>query len=432
MTTKKSAPKKSAPKKKPVNQEPIPMQSKIIGLVIVAVLAGFSIFWFVAKNKLQSIDKKVVKYLEDSGFAVSNDEIEISGFPFSVKASVPKLKLTRGEPGGMNIMIQADQLSASVSPWRPSRVNLTGPVTYGIYAGGVPFLQLQAQRGRVDVDLSRDIKHALSDWKVYEVDVLKGDAQEKVVSIGELSASHDEKTKGDLTHIVSEIELEKVDFAATLGTSIVVDEASLEAEIASPYKNSEDLSRAIQSFNTDFNNEMKKRCAEGAEHMPPLKEAIETLEKNKSHFDIKLKLKGGKYGVALKLKGSVKDTFPNLTLKAEMKNLDKLLDLAVEMGLLAPNVGRNVTLVLANIGEVKGDERHVELSLEDRKLTMGDKTLWEFKETDWDHIPIPAEYCKRMNLETPQSEGGEKTGAQEAVAKGQEAAATLAALSPPV
>ena len=137
------------------------------------------------------------------------------------------------------------------------------------------------------------------------------------------------------------------------GAAIGIDEASLEGNVASPYKTPEDLSDAMQAFNKEFNAKLKKRCAENSEFMPPLKSALEAVEKSGSNFDVKLKLKGGDYSAKLKLEGRVKDAFPQLALTAELKNLDKLLEASVESGMLSPTVSRTATLVLSNMGTEK-------------------------------------------------------------------------------
>ena len=424
MTVKKSAPKKGAEGNVSVNQEPIPLQSKIIGGGIVLLFVGFSILWFVGKSILQGREESAIKHFESKGFTIEKGDIAYSGFPLSVEMTVPKLKVTRGDAGVMNIMLEGDEVTLSAAPWRPSRVTLTGPLSYGVYMGSTSVLSLKVGRVRADLSMGKDSKLELSDWKVYDVEAVMGDMDQKRVSIGEFSLSQEEKSDGDLTRLSSELEMENVNFSLPSGHPIMIQNASLEGSVSSPYKTADELSEAVQAVNKDFNKQLKKRCSDQSEFLPPLKTMLESVEKSGSHFDLKLKLKGGDYAAKLKLEGSVKDAFPHLALTAELKNLDKLLDSAVETGLLSPTVSRTATLFLSNVGKEKDGERTVDIRLEDRKLQMGDRVVWEFKEWDWDKLKLPMQYCKRLD-----AADAAQTKAQAAQNKGS-IAGTLAGLAP--
>jgi hypothetical protein len=127
------------------------------------------------------------------------------------------------------------------------------------------------------------------------------------------------------------------------------------------------------------------------------------------------------------LDGSVQDTFPQLLLAIDLKNVDKFLDSVVETGLLSPAMARAATLFLGNVGtfDEGKNERHIEISLENKVLKMGEKTLFEFKDFNWDEIKLPVAYCSYLDktlAEKPEVEAE----AEEALAGG------LVGLSPPV
>jgi hypothetical protein len=425
MTEKKAMSKKSVNSNKipgPTSGGPVPFQAKVIGAVLLLAFVGCTIFWFVTKSKLESIEASLTKSFEEKGFVIEKEPMTFSGFPFSVKAKLPKLKITRGDGNGMSIMIQGEPVELSISPWRPGRITLTGPLTYGAYAGTTPVLSLKVERVQAHVTLSKDSKAEVSNLKLYEAGILKGEG-EKVVSVAEIAVKHEEKADGDLTKLMGSFELENIDFSAS-SIPVVLEKASLEGSLSTPYKTNDELMVAAQSFNKTFNEDLRKRCDEKAEYMPPLKVLMHAIEDTKSNFTTQLKLKGSDYAVALKLDGSVQDAFPRLILEINLKNVDKFLDSVVETGLLSPAMARASTVFLANVGEFneKANERHIEIRLENKILKMGEKTLFEFKDFNWDEIKLPVAYCSYLDkvAEKPVVE------AEESLAGG------LVGLTPPV
>ena len=196
MTEKKSLSKKNVNSNKPIGQQSVPLATKVIATVILLALAGCTIFWYVAKGKLQAMETAVVKHFEEKGFVIEKEALTFSGFPFSVKAHLPKLKVTRGEGKGTSIMLQGEPVELSIAPWRPSRVTVTGPLTYGAYMGGSPVLSLKVGRVRADITLSKDSKVEVAEWKLYDVEVLKGEMDQKLASIAEFSLKNKEKVEG--------------------------------------------------------------------------------------------------------------------------------------------------------------------------------------------------------------------------------------------
>jgi len=423
MTEKKSMSKKTVNSNKPLGAGPVPFQAKVIGAVVLLALVGSTIFWYVAKSKLETMEEAMVKLFQEKGFMVEKEPMTFSGFPFSVKARMPKLKVSRGDGKSLSVMIQGEPVELSVSPFRPSRVTLTGPLTYGAYAGGTPVLSLKVERVQADISISKDAKAEVSDWKLYEVGIVKGEG-DKLASIAEVSVNHQEKTEGDLTKLMGTFELENIDFSPS-SIPVVLEKTSIEGHLSTPYKTSDELMAAAQSFNKSFNEDLKKRCDEKAEYMPPLKVLMHAIEDSKSNFGTQLKIKGGDYLVAFKLDGSVQDTFPHLLLAIDLKNVDKFLDSVVETGLLSPAMARASTLFLGNVGEFdeKKNERHIEIRLENKVLKMGEKTLWEFKDFNWNEIKLPVAYCSYLD----------KVGIEKPVVQAEESfAGSLAGITPPV
>jgi hypothetical protein len=423
MTEKKSMNKKNVNSNKAVGTGPIPFPAKVIGALILLAFVGSTILWFVGKSKLQTMEEAMLKLFQEKGFVVEKESMTFSGFPFSVKAKMPKLKISRGDDKGLSVMVQGEPVELSVSIFRPGHITLTGPLTYGAYANGSPVLSLKVERVQADVSISKDAKAEISDWKLYEVGVVKGEG-DKLVSIAEVSVNNQEKADGDLTKLIGSFEMENIDFSAS-SVPVVLEKASLEGHLSTPYKTSEELMTAAQSFNKSFNEDLRKRCDEKAEFMPSLKVLMHAIEDSKSNFSTHLKIKGGEYLVTLKLDGSVQDTFPQLLLAIDLKNVDKFLDSVVETGLLSPAMARAATLFLGNVGtfDEGKNERHIEISLEKKVLKMGEKTLFEFKDFNWDEIKLPVAYCSYLDktvAEKPEVE------AEEALAGG------LVGLSPPV
>ena len=169
MTTKKTIEKESAKGNNSVNQEPIPLTSKVIGGAIVLLFVLLTVFWFVGRSQLQGRQGSAIKHFESKGFAIEKGETDIGGYPFSVKATVPKLNVTRGDARGMNVMLRSDEVILSTALWRPGRVNLKGPLSYGVYMGSTPVLSLTVGKAWADVSVSGDSKVEISDWKIYDV-----------------------------------------------------------------------------------------------------------------------------------------------------------------------------------------------------------------------------------------------------------------------
>ncbi len=419
MTEKKSMTKKTVNANKPVGQQPVPVQAKIIGAVLLLAFVGCSIFWFVAKNKLASFEESFIKTYREKGFAIEKEPTTFSGFPFTVKGHIPKLKITRGDGKSMSVILQGEPVEVSIAPWRPSRITVTGPITYGAYASGVPVLALKVERIQTHINMGKDSKAEVHDMKLYDVGIIKGEG-DKIASVAEFSVKSEEKADGDLTKLFLTLELENIDFAAS-AMPVVLEKISLEGAVASPYKTGDELASAVQSFNKGYNEDLKKRCDAKAECMPPLKVVLHAIEDSKSNFNFNMNLKGGDYGLSLKLEGLVKDAFPELLLTIDLKNIDKLLDFVVETGLLTPSMARASTLFLANVGnfDEKANQRRIEIRLAEKVLKMGDKILWEFKDFDFDEIKLPVAYCSYLDKADADKES-----------KTEEAAGSLVGLNP--
>ena len=413
MTVKKTT-KKKVPAAKNMNEAPIPMHSKLIGIAILLFLVGGSIFWFVGKSKITHSEGAYIKRLEKEGYTIDKEDASFSGFPFSLTATYPSLRVIKDGEKGIGYEIYGDNVEVSTVPWRPTRATITGPLRFSVTAKGSSVLSLRLGRLQLDFSLGKDDEVKIEDWKVFDVDVLRADKSGNVVSVGSLSMKRIEKAEGDLTKVGTELELEKVVFPGKerSDTDVVIDELSLEAHMVTPFKTADSLSEAVQSFNKKFNEDLKKRCQENAQYMPPLQAIMKEIEESKSRCDMEVNIRGGKYGVHLKFDAQVKDAFPQATLAAKLENMDNLLESAVEGGFLTPAISRAVQLGLSSIGDRDDDKDiyNIKILLEDKKCKIQDKVIWEMKEPDWDHLPLPKDYCGRL-LEQDKKAGGAPTAA---------------------
>jgi hypothetical protein len=410
--------------KKPVSQKntssqevPIPKQSKIIGLVLLVGFVGLSILWYVGKSKIQSIEASLDAEAKKYGFVLEKDPLEFSGFPFSLKATFPKFKavMEEGRDAAM-VMLHGEPVVVSPKPWNPSHVTIDGPLTYGVYHGGMPLMSLKAQTIKVKVSQDKNGEIELNQAKAYDVDVLK--EGEKILSIKEVIGTRKSKEDGALTHIFSSLEGEGVEVAMTSASSIGIDKIGVSSTISSPYKTSAEATKAIVDFNQAFSRDIEKRCDEGAAHLPPLLETVKGLGATKSAFDFSFHIKGGEYGAKLDCKASVKDDFPEIKISLELKNADKFLDLAVESGAIATSVSRAVSLFLASVGKEESGVRHVTLNLEGREVKLGDRTIIDLKDTNLDEIALPVQYCtqiKAMAATQKKAAAGSLAGASPAI-----------------
>lgn len=374
-------------------QRPIPIQSKIIGVILLLVFTALSILWYVGKGKIQAFEKSLEDRAKSYGITLDKSPLEFSGFPFALKGTYAKFKAFQQ---GTSLLVSASPLEISTSFWRPSHITIKGPVTYGVYGkNDVLFMGIRFEKAVGNISQQKDGSTSLMDIKAYDVDLIRGESAQKLVSFKKIGMGHSEKAEGNLTRLGGFLE----------GTGITVADApsalrdlelKIEGTIASPYKTNDALTKAIMEFNNEFREALRKKCVEKAEFMPSLKEVIASLENSKSSTQLLIKIKGPEYSTLLQLDGKVKNGFPEIVLNWELKNVDKFLEAAVESELLDTSIARSVPLFLANIAKEEKGTHKVILSLENRELKLGDKPIFSLKDVEWDRLKLPVQYCEQL------------------------------------
>ncbi len=383
-------------------------QNKLIKFIAASVgiiLVGCSIAWYAGMQKVKEIDAKSIEYLEAHGFKVDRSEPSYSGFPFKIVRKRDYFNMTQERKGTVfTYTIESPEISAWI--FNPTHLEFDGKVKISLSRNGQTPVEIDLNKATVDLTLDKEGQLIQKGWAINNINFTTNSVEGAAVKINEIASKSESESKGNNTEIESEFIVKNIELA-TKAKPIVIDKIKLKGKVTSKFKTYEAISKAIESLDTELRQKINESCESKSGRLPPIGDMMKELEDTKAKASGEIEIKIGKFKLEMDLNAKIKDGFPDLDVKILLDDFDQMTQSMVEAGTLDPSSEQIARLSLSAVADRDANEGDyvIKASLKDRKFVVGKNTIKEFKQVDWNNIPVPDDFCQKHQDRLSRSEG---------------------------
>jgi hypothetical protein len=369
------------------------------------ILVGCSIAWYAGIQKAKEIDTKLIEYLEKQGFKVDRSEPTYSGFPFKITQKTEHF-LAIQEDKEVKVTIKSENATASAWIFNPIHFEFDGKTTLSFTHKSKQPIQLSFNKAVQDISLDKKGNLVQKSWTVNDINFQETNTDVVIAKVKEIAFESDSKHNGDKnTEIQSEITIKDIELS-TKTKPLVIDKVKLKGKITSKFETYNELRSALSKFDDELSEQISQNCQTNQNHLPPIGDTIKELEETKANASGEIEIKIDKFKLKLAGDIKVKDGFPEFDAKLVLDDFDKMTQSLVESGTIDASTEQLTRLSLSAVADRDASDGDyvINASLKDKTLMLGKNKIREFKEIDWNNIPVPNDFCqKRQNrLETSQ------------------------------
>ncbi len=382
-------------------------QNKLVKFIAAAagiILVGSAIAWYAGVQKFKEFDIKAKELLEKDGFTLDRSEPSYSGFPFKITQNTESLEGTI-EKNGSTITYSGKNIKASAWIFNPGHVEITGDIGLSL-KGDKDSVTFSFEKMGMDIGLDKDSKLVQKGLQIKGLSLYSAAAKKAIMKVQEISSEEDVKQKDKNTELTGVLTFKKVEIDTNPATPFIVDRVKVKGKIVSKFKSNEDLMAALNELNEDLNKKINESCQSKEGRLPPVGDLVKELEDTKAGLSGEIEIKMGDFKLELETAFKIKDGFPEIEAKLVLDDFDKMTQNMVKSGTLDASSEQMARLSLSAVADrdAKEGDYVIKASLKDRKLTLGKNTIREFKKIDWNHLPVPDDFCQKYQT------AGDETG----------------------
>ncbi len=382
-------------------------QNKLVKLIAAAagiILVGSAVAWYAGVQKFKEFDIKAKELLEKDGFTLNRSEPSYSGFPFKITQNTESLEGTI-EKNGSTITYSGKNIKASAWIFNPGHVEITGDIGLSL-KGDKDSVTVSFEKMGMDIGLDKDGKLVQKGLQIKGLSLYSAAAKKAIMKVQEISSEEDVKQKDKNTELKGVLTFKKVEIDTNLETPFIIDRVKVKGKIVSKFKSNEDLMAALNELNEDLNKKINESCQSKEGRLPPVGDLVKELEDTKAGLSGEIEIKMGDFKLELEIAFKIKDGFPEIEAKLVLDDFDKMTQNMVKSGTLDASSEQMARLSLSAVADrdAKEGDYVIKASLKDRKLTLGKNTIREFKKIDWNHLPVPDDFCQKYQT------AGDETG----------------------
>lgn len=383
-------------------------QNKLVKFIAAAagiILVGSAVAWYAGVQKFKEFDVKAKELLEKEGFTLNRSEPSYSGFPFKITQNTESVEGTI-EKNGSTITYSGKNIKASAWIFNPGHIETTGDISLSMKQADKDSVTVSFGKIGMDIGLNKDGKLIQKGLQIKDLSLYSAVAQKAIIKVQEISSEEDVKQKDENTELKGGVTFKKVEINTNPETPFIIDRVKVKGKIVSKFKSNEDLMAAFRELDEDLNKKINESCQSKEGRLPPVGDLVKELEDTKAGLSGEIEIKMGDFKLELEFAFKIKDGFPEIEAKLVLDDFDKMTQNMVKSGTLDASSEQMARLSLSAVADrdAKEGDYVIKASLKDRKLTLGKNTIREFKKIDWNHLPVPDDFCQKYQT------AGDETG----------------------